>query len=84
MLKYKVLLAVSAKDDYMDFEIWKSLSGLLPSVSKHCAVSVSIVFQVLIADFITHSAVMSPEFILYKTVLHFALCSFYKCILSIL
>jgi hypothetical protein len=60
VLKYKVLLAVSAKHDCVDFEIWKSVSGILPSVSKHCAVSVSIVFQALIADFITHNAVMSP------------------------
>jgi hypothetical protein len=60
MLKYKVLLAVSAKHDCVDLEIWKSVSGMLPNVSKHCAVPVSIVFQVLIADFITHPAVMSP------------------------
>jgi len=60
MLKYKVLLAVSAKHDSLDFEIWKSVSGALPSVSKHCAVSVFVVFQVVIADYITHPAVMSP------------------------
>jgi hypothetical protein len=60
MLKYEVLLALSAKHDCVDFEIWKSVPGMLPNVSKHCAVSVSIVFQVLIANFITHPAVISP------------------------
>ena len=60
MLKYKVLLALFAKHDCVDFEIWKSVSGVLRSVSKHHAVSVSVVFQVLIADFITLPAVMSP------------------------
>ena len=60
MLKYEVLLAVSAKHDCVDFEIWKSVSGVVPSVSRRCAVSVSILFQVLIADSITHPTVMSP------------------------
>ena len=60
MLKYQVLLAVSAKHNCVDFEIWKSVSGVLCSVSKHCAVSLSVVFQVLIADFITYLAEMSP------------------------
>jgi len=56
---YEVLLAVSAQHDSVDFEIWKSVSGALPCFSKLCAVSVSIVFQVVIADYITDRAVMS-------------------------
>jgi len=33
MPKYKVLLAVSAKRDCLDIEIWKSVSEVLPNVS---------------------------------------------------
>ena len=59
VLKYQVLLAVCDKHDCVDFEIWKGVTEVVSVITKHCAGTVSVVLQVLLADFFIYAAVMS-------------------------